>query len=162
VSVYEFGRPYRVVRRDRIPEATEMVHGERYELVYDFESERPLSLHQARTLYYNILASPAVKEGTKVRYFKVEQFSTKGRMYLQFESAHPLPIAAIASAVVAACLVAAAAAFIVFVVPPALAAGYKLTTAVLALPNYVAIGLGLLVFGAGAYLVYRWIRGGRK
>lgn len=164
MTVYEFGSPYFVYRRDKIPnpETHEMVHGQKYELVYKFETREPMSLRQANELYSQLMASRDVPRYAKIKYFKVQQSSTKGTATLQFESAHPVPLALIIAGCIAAFAVAATVAAIIFVAAPTLAAAYTLTTGILSLPKPVGMAVSILLAAGVGYVAYRLFIKGRK
>jgi len=159
LTVYEWGSPYWILKRDNVAPPDEMIHTRKYELVYDFETDQPLSLHQAEMLYGQILASPDIPRYTKIRYFRVEQSSTVGKIHLQYESLHPIAISVIIGACIIAFLIAATIALIVFFVVPILVAAYILATTLLELPKPIAAAIIIGVAGVVGYVGYKLVIG---
>ncbi|MBA7686415.1 hypothetical protein ES703_94862 [subsurface metagenome] len=156
MTAYEWGSPYSVTRRDSADPNEEIVHAQRYELVYDFETKDPLSLRQANEVFGQIIAKPEIAEGAKIKYWKIEQSSTEGQMTLQFEAKSPaITLAIIISACIAAALIAATIAIIVFIVPPFFAASYVLTTGIAGIPPILKVVLGIAFIGGVVYFGYK-------
>jgi len=159
LTVYDWGSPYPVWSRDSVAPSEEQIHARKYELRYDFETDQPLSLHQAEMLYGQILASPDIPRYTKIRYFRVEQSSLVGQIRLQYESLHPIALTIIITACIAAFLIAATIALIVFVVVPTLIAAYILVTTLLELPKPIAFAIVIGVAGVVGYVGYKLVVG---
>jgi len=163
LTVYEWGSPYWVRRHDNVAPSSEQIHARKYELRYDFETEQPLSYMQAEELYGQILASPEIPLYAKIKYFRIEQSSTAGlqvgRIYLQYESKHPIALSVIIAACITAFIIAATIAAIVFLVAPTLVGAYILTTWLLDLPKSIAAAIIIGVAGVVGYVGYKVVVG---